>query len=59
MLIAIIQDRTIPMQKRLWKILAIAHDFQLCIDKNELFKWEDMRKRHKDSGYGEEFCISA
>ena len=56
MLIAIIQDRTIPMQKRLWKILAIAHDFQLCIDKNELFKWEDMRKRHKDSGYGEEFC---
>ena len=56
MLIAIIQDRTIPMQKRLWKILAIAHDFQLCVDKNELFKWEDIRKRHKDSGYGEEFC---
>ena len=56
MLIAIIQDRTIPMQKRLWKILAIAHDFQLCIDTNELFKWEDMRKHHKDSGYGEEFC---
>ena len=26
MLIDIIQDRTVPMQKRLWKLLAAAHD---------------------------------
>ena len=56
MLIDVIQDRNIPMQKRLWKVLAIAHDFQLCVDKNELFKWEEIRKRHVDSGYGEVFC---
>ena len=56
MLIATVQDRSIPMQKRLWKLLAVAHDFQLCVDKNELFKWEDIRKRHEDSVYGEAFC---
>ena len=56
MLIDIIQDRTVPMQKRLWKLLAAAHDFQLCVNKNELFKWEEMRKRHEDSGYGDRFC---
>ena len=44
------------MQKRLWKLLAAAHDFQLCVNKNELFKWEEMRKRHEDSGYGDRFC---
>ena len=56
MLIDIIQDRAVPMQKRLWKLLAVAHDFQLCVNKNELFKWEEMRKRHEDSGYGDRFC---
>ena len=56
LLINVIQDRTVPMQKRLWKVLAIAHDFQLCVDKNELFQWEDIRKRHEDSGYGDAFC---
>ena len=56
MLIDVIQDRSVPMQKRLWKVLAIAHDFQLCVDKNELFQWEDIRKRHEDSGYGDAFC---
>lgn len=56
MLIDIIQDRAVPMQKRLWKLLAAAHDFQLCVNKNELFKWEEMRKRHEDSGYGDRFC---
>ncbi len=56
MLIDVIQNRNIPIQKRLWKVLAIAHDFQLCVDKNELFKWEEIRKRHEDSGYGETFC---
>ena len=56
MLIAIVQDRNVPMQKRLWKVLAIAHDFQLCVDKNELFKWEDVRKQHESSGYETSFC---
>lgn len=56
LLIDVIQDRTVPMQKRLWKVLAIAHDFQLCVDKNELFQWEEIRKRHEDSGYGDAFC---
>lgn len=56
MLIDVIQDRSVPMQKRLWKVLAIAHDFQLCVDKNELFQWEDIRKRHEDSGYRDAFC---
>ena len=56
MLIDVIQDRAVPMQKRLWKLLAVAHDFQLCVTKNELFKWEEIRKRHEDSGYGDGFC---
>ena len=56
MLIDVIQDRSVLMQKRLWKVLAIAHDFQLCVDKNELFQWEDIRKRHEDSGYRDAFC---
>lgn len=56
LLISILQDRNVPMQKRLWKVLAITHDFQLCVDKNELFKWEEIRKRHENSGYGESFC---
>ena len=55
MLIAVVQDRNVPMQKRLWKVLAVAHDFQLCVDKNELFKWEDIRKRHESSGYETSF----
>ena len=33
-------------------MLAITHDFQLCLNKNELFKWEEIRKRHEDSGFG-------
>ena len=37
-------------------MLAITHDFQLCLNKNELFKWEEIRKRHEDSGFGKTFC---
>ena len=46
------QDRTVPMQKRLWKVLAIAHDFQLCVDKIDCFSGKDIRKRHEISEYG-------
>ncbi len=56
LLIKIIQNRNVPIRKRLWKVLAITHDFQLCLNKNELFKWEEIRKRHEDSGFGKTFC---
>lgn len=51
----IIQNRQIPMRLRIWKLLAAASDFQLCLDKNELFKWEEIRGRHQASGFGEAF----
>ena len=43
------------MRLRMWKILAAASDFQRCVDRNQLFKWEEIRERHKASGYGEAF----
>lgn len=54
-LLEIIQNRQIPMRLRLQKVLAAASDFQKCLDRNELFKWEEIRQRHKDSGFGEAF----
>ena len=54
-LFSVIQDRTVPVKLRRQKLLACAHDFQLALDKNELFQWEDIRARHKKSGFGEGF----
>ena len=54
-LFSVIQDRSIPVRLRRQKLLACAHDFQLSLDKNELFQWEDIRGRHQKSGYGERF----
>ena len=54
-LLEVIQNRQIPMRLRMWKLLAAASDFQLCLDRNELFKWEKIRERHRASGFGEEF----
>lgn len=54
-LFSVIQDRSIPVRLRRQKLLACAHDFQLSLDKNELFQWEDIRGRHQKSGYGEKF----
>lgn len=54
-LLEIIQNRQIPMRLRLQKVLAAASDFQKCLDRNELFKWEEIRQRHRDSGFGEAF----
>lgn len=51
----VLQNRQIPMRLRMWKILAAASDFQRCVDRNQLFKWEEIRERHKASGYGEAF----
>ena len=52
---SVIQDRTVPVHLRCQKLLACAHDFQLSLDKNELFQWEEIRKRHQKSGMGSEF----
>lgn len=54
-LLEIVQNRRIPISLRLCKLLACAHDFQLCYDKNELYKWECLRNRHLSSGFGENF----
>ena len=51
----VLQNRQIPMRLRMWKILAAASDFQRCADRNQLFKWEEIRERHKASAYGEAF----
>ena len=54
-LFSVIQDRSVPVRLRRQKLLACAHDFQLSLDKNELFKWEDIRERHKKTGFEEKF----
>lgn len=54
-LMDIIQEREIPMTLRLQKLLTAAHDFQLCYDKNELYKWETLLNRHLASDYGDKF----
>ena len=51
----VLQNRQLPMRLRVWKVLAAASDFQRCVDRNELFKWEEIRERHKASGFGEAF----
>ena len=43
------------MKLRCQKLLVCAHDFQLALDKNELFQWEDIRARHERSGFTAEF----
>ena len=54
-LFSVIQNRSVPVRLRRQKLLACAHDFQLSLDKNELFKWEDIRERHKKAGFEEKF----
>ena len=54
-LISIVQNRSIPMELRRRKLLACTHDFQLSLDKNELYQWEDIRARHQKSGTGDTF----
>lgn len=54
-LFSVIQDRSVPMRMRQQKLLACAHDFQLSVDKNELFQWENIRGRHQDAGFQKEF----
>lgn len=54
-LLSVVQDRQIPVKIRLWKLFVCAHDLQLCVDRNELYKWEDLCKRHQTSGCGLNF----
>ena len=54
-LFSVIQDRTVPVKLRCRKLLACAHDFQLSLDKNELFQWETIRKRHEISAFSNSF----
>lgn len=54
-LISVIQDRSVPLTERCLKLLACARDFQLCLNKNELYRWEEIRSRHQASGYGDKF----
>lgn len=51
----ILQERNISLKTRCLKLLAMAHDFQLCLDKNELYRWEDIRQKHMQSGTGSDF----
>lgn len=54
-LFSVIQDRSVSVQLRRQKLLACAHDFQLSLDKNELFQWEGIRGRHQNAGFDEKF----
>lgn len=52
---SILQDRNIPLNARLLKLLAMGHDFQLCLDRNELYRWEGIRRKHIQTGTGPDF----
>lgn len=54
-LLSMLQDRSVPVRYRICKLLACVHDFQLAVDKNELFSWETIRHRHRVSGFGSAF----
>ena len=54
-LFSVIQDHSIPVRLRRQKLLACAHDFQLSLDKNELFQWEDICGRHQNPDMARDF----
>lgn len=54
-LLEILQNRSIPITLRMQKLLAVARDFQLCLNRNRLFEWQDICARHKASGLGNTF----
>ena len=51
-MLSILQDRSISLNARLLKLLAMGHDFQLCLDRNELYRWEGIRRKHIQTGTG-------
>ena len=54
-MLSILQDRSISLNARLLKLLAMGHDFQLCLDRNELYRWEGIRRKHIQTGTGPDF----
>lgn len=54
-LLSVLQDRTVPVRDRIAKLLVCGHDFQLAVDKQELFSWETIRTRHEHSGFSSVF----
>lgn len=55
-MIQLLQNRQIPLHLRLWKLLAMAHDLQLCLDNNELYRWDEIWALHKKSDFGAAFA---
>lgn len=58
-LLTVLQNRSVPVRFRLLKLLVCGHDFQLAIDRKELFSWETIRLRHEASGFGSAFLKKA
>lgn len=58
-LLTVLQNRSVPVRFRLLKLLVCGHDFQLAIDRKELFSWETIRLRHEASGFGSTFLKKA
>lgn len=54
-LLTVLQDRSVPVRYRMAKLLVCTHDFQLVVNKQELFSWETIRARHEQSGFSSAF----
>lgn len=54
-LLTVLQDRSVPVRYRMAKFLVCTHDFQLAVNKQELFSWETIRARHEQSGFSSAF----
>lgn len=54
-LLTVLQDRSVPVRYRMAKLLVCTHDFQLAVNKQELFSWETIRARHEQSGFSSAF----
>lgn len=54
-LIEILQNREVTMKVRMGKALAYAHDFQVSLDKGELYREDEIRQHHRKSGFGSSF----
>ena len=50
-LLTVLQDRSVPVRYRMAKLLVCTHDFQLAVNKQELFFWEtDMENHRSETG---------
>lgn len=54
-LLSVLQDRSVPVSDRIAKLLVCTHDFQLAVDRQELFSWETIRARHAYSAFSADF----